>query len=48
METILNHPWVLGLILAIGHRVAVHTSLHKEQDCKDHMATIRDGLFVLS
>src|SRR5882672_10574772 len=55
METILNHPWVLGSILAIvlalalelGHRVAVHTTLHKEQDRKDQMATIRDGLFVL-
>jgi len=55
METILNHPWVLGSILAIvlalalelGHRVAVYTNLHKEQDRKDQMATIRDGLFVL-
>jgi hypothetical protein len=55
MEAILNHPWVLGLTLAIilalalelGHRVAVYTSLHKDQDRKDQMATIRDGLFVL-
>jgi hypothetical protein len=55
METILNHPWVLGSLLAVllalalelGHRVAAYTSLHKDQDRKDQMATIRDGLFVL-
>jgi hypothetical protein len=55
METILNHPWVLGSLLAIvlalalelGHRVAVYTRLHEEQNRKDQMATIRDGLFVL-
>lgn len=55
METILNYPWVLGSLLAVllalalefGHRVAVYTSLHKDQDRKEQMATIRDGLFVL-
>ncbi len=56
METILNHPWVLGSLLAIvlalalelGHRVAVYNRLHEEQNRRDQMATIRDGLFVLS
>lgn len=55
METILNHPWVLGSILAIvlavalelGRRVAVLTRIHEEPNRKDQMATIRDGLFVL-
>jgi len=55
METLVNHPWVLGSILAIvlalvlevGRRVAVCTRLHGEPNRKDQMATIRDGLFVL-
>jgi len=55
METILNHPWVLGSILAIvlalalelGRLVGVYSRLHEEQNRRDQMATIRDGLFVL-
>jgi hypothetical protein len=55
METILNHPWVLGsilfvvlaLALELGHRVAVRSRLHEDPNRKDQMATIRDGLFLL-
>ena len=55
MEDILNHPWVLGPILAIvlavvlelGCRVAVYSRFHENQNRKDQVATIRDGLFLL-
>src|SRR5712672_273493 len=55
METILNHPWILGSILAIvlalalelGRWVAIWSRLHEEPNRKDQMSTIRDGLFVL-
>ena len=55
METIFDHPWVLGSILGIilalalelGRCVAVWSRLHEEQNRRDQMSTIRDGLFVL-
>jgi len=55
METIFDHPWVLGAILGIvlalalelGRWVAVWFRLHEEQNRRDQMSTIRDGLFVL-
>lgn len=55
METVLNHPWELGLILFVllalalelGRRVAVLSRLHEDPNRKDQMATIRDGLFLL-
>ena len=55
METILDHPWELGAILFVllalalelGRRVAARSRLHEDQNRKDQMATIRDGLFLL-
>ncbi len=55
METILDHPWELGLLLAIvlalvlelGRRVSARYHLNEDAARKDQMATIRDGLFLL-
>jgi hypothetical protein len=55
MGYLLNHPWVLGLVLAIslaaaievGRRTAVHTHIHDDTNRKDQLNAIRDGLFFL-
>ena len=55
METLLNHPWEWGFLVAIvlalalecGRSVAVHSSIHDDASRKDQIVTIRDGLFVL-
>ena len=56
METILDHPWELGLLLAIvlalvlelGRRISARYRLNEDAARKDQMATIRDDLFVLA
>lgn len=55
MEYIFNHPWELGLLLAIvlavaldlGRRVAVRYQIELAPQRKEQMGTIRDGLFIL-
>ena len=55
MEYIFNHPWELGLLLAIvlavaldlGRRVAVRYQIEVAPQRKEQMGTIRDGLFIL-
>jgi hypothetical protein len=55
MEMIFNHPWELGLLLAIvlslvldlGRRVAIAYRFEQEPGRKEQMGTIRDGMFVL-
>ncbi len=56
MADLINHPWVFGILtllilsaaLELGLRVAQATSLHADQNRKDQMNTIRDGMFVLT
>lgn len=55
MTLIFDHPWELGLILALalafvlefGRRIAVHLKIEQAPQRKEQMGTIRDGLFVL-
>jgi hypothetical protein len=55
MDYIFDHPWELGLLLAIvlalvlelGHRVAAYFQIDQAPSRKEQMGTIRDGLFVL-
>lgn len=55
MEYIFNHPWGLGLLLAVvlavvldlGRRVAVRLELDQSPTRKDQTVAIRDGLFIL-
>jgi len=50
-----NHPWELGLVLAIvlaaaidlGWRTAAYCHIQDDSNRKDQMTAIRDGLFVL-
>src|ERR1700741_4689925 len=55
MENVLDHPWELGLILAIvlafvldiGLRLARYFKVEELPQRKEQMGTIRDGLFIL-
>jgi hypothetical protein len=55
MEYLLNHPWQLGLLLAIvlsatielGHRAALYLHIPENPDRREQMVAIRDGFFVL-
>jgi hypothetical protein len=55
MEYIFDHPWELGLILAIvlafvldlGRRCSRHFKIEDLPQRKEQMGTIRDGLFIL-
>jgi hypothetical protein len=55
MEYIFSYPWELGLVLAIvlalvldlGRRVGVGLKVEQVPPRKEHLGTIRDGLFVL-
>ena len=55
MDYIFDHPWELGLLLAVvlalvlelGHRVAAYSQIDQAPSRKEQMGTIRDGLFVL-
>ena len=55
MENVLDHPWELGLILAIvlafvldiGLRFARYFKVEELPQRKEQMGTIRDGLFIL-
>lgn len=55
MEMIFNHPWELGvslaiilsLVLELGRRVAIAYHIEEAPARKEQMGTIRDGMFVL-
>lgn len=55
MESLLDHPWELGLVSALilaatieaGYRMSTHFRIQQNPDRKDQMVAIRDGLFVL-
>lgn len=55
MQAIFNHPWELGLVIAIllsfvldfGRYVAARTQIQEVPQRKEQMGTIRDGMFVL-
>jgi hypothetical protein len=55
MEYIFDHPWELGLLLAIvlafvldlGRRCADYFQIEQAPPRKEQMGTIRDGLFIL-
>jgi len=55
MEYILNHPWelglalaiILGLVLELGRRTAVRYKIPEVTERREQMGTIRDGLFIL-
>jgi hypothetical protein len=55
MEYVFNHPWELGLLLAIalafaldlGRRMAVRYQIEQALQRKEQLSTIRDGLFIL-
>ena len=55
MECIFDHPWELGVVLAIvlalvldlGRRVGVGLRVEQVPPRKERLGTIRDGLFVL-
>ena len=55
MEYVFDHPWELGLLLAIvlafileaGRRCAQHFQIEQIPQRKEQMGTIRDGLFIL-
>lgn len=55
MDFVFDHPWELGLVLAVilslalelGRRSAVRFQLEQVSQRKEQMGTIRDGLFVL-
>jgi hypothetical protein len=56
MESLLDHPWVLGLLVALllagvieaGYQTAVRGRIQENQNRKEQMVAIRDGLFVLT
>jgi hypothetical protein len=55
MVYLLNHPWLLGLVLAIclaaaievGRRTAAYSHIQDDINRKDQLNAIRDGLFFL-
>ena len=55
MESLLDDPWVLGLLTALllagvveaGCRAAVPLCIQKDEDRKGQTVAIRDGLFIL-
>jgi len=55
MEYIFDHPWELGLLLAIvlafvldlGRRCAAYFQIEQAPQRKEQLGTIRDGLFIL-
>ena len=55
MESLLNHPWPLGLLSAIllaavievGYQSAIRLRIQEDANRKDQMIAIRDGLFIL-
>ena len=55
MKFLLNHPWPLGLMVALvlssvieaGYQIAVRARIQEDSNRKDQMVAIRDGLFVL-
>lgn len=55
MERLANHPWELGLLLAVvlsaaielGRRVADFFGIREDEDRREQIAAIRDGLFIL-
>jgi hypothetical protein len=55
LESLVNHPWELGLLFAlalaaaieVGRRVALRAGIQQDEDRREQMAAIRDGLFIL-
>jgi hypothetical protein len=55
MESLLNHPWPLGLLTAlllvavieVGYQSAIRLRIQEYANRKDQMIAIRDGLFIL-
>ena len=55
MRQIMDHPWVMGSLLAValalvldfGCWVGIRSRIQENPNRKEHMGTIRDGLFVL-
>ncbi len=55
MTYLLDHPWVLGLLVAaflaamieLGQQIGAWSRLHEETHRKEQTIAIRDGLFVL-
>ncbi|HMK31269.1 MAG TPA: hypothetical protein VK473_16415 [Terriglobales bacterium] len=55
MESVFNHPWELGVVLALvlgfaldlGRRLAASFHIEELPQRKEQMGTIRDGLFIL-
>jgi hypothetical protein len=55
VQFLLDHPWLLGIVLAlilagaieVGQRVARRSHIQEDVNRKDQMTAIRDGLFVL-
>lgn len=55
MESLLNHPWMLGILIALvlssaiegGYETALLSRIQDDSNRKDQMVAIRDGLFVL-
>jgi len=56
MDFLLNHPWLLGLLVALllagmieaGRHTAARFSIQEDPNRKDQMVALRDGLFVLA
>ena len=56
MDSLLNHPWLLGLVTVIllagmieaGRGTAARFHIQEDPNRKDQMAALRDGLFVLA
>jgi len=55
MESLLNHPWPLGLLIGlllsamieVGYRTALQSRIQQDANRKDQMIAVRDGLFLL-
>jgi hypothetical protein len=56
MDFLLNHPWLLGLVMAVflagmieaGRQAATRLGIQEDQNRKDQLTALRDGLFVLA
>jgi hypothetical protein len=56
MDSLLDHPWVLGFLTAIvmagmieaGRNAAARLGIHEDSNRKDQVTALRDGLFVLA
>lgn len=55
MESLLNHPWPLGLLtgaalsltIELGYQTAIRTRIQENSNRKEQMTAVRDGLFLL-